>query len=1103
MKKVWRLSLAGMIPLGLAITTTITVTPQRVSAASILRQAAPAFHEPHSKSYGPVPNSLAIPLDIILKPQNQNKLLRLDRAISNPKSSQFRHFLTTQQLAGRFGPSKRAISFLRLFFKSHGFSVTRLSKNHLIMRVVGPASAIDSTFDTELTYFSTAHGLGRFYGNITPAYIPSSIKPYVSAILGLNSAPISPAVSTQSAKLLSSFAPSSTTEAGTLVVQPLETSVPVGQQWVVNITAENFLGLPVAGVTIVQASWSGPTQGQVVGPQPTGPDVLGGTGVDSVTNSNGQAQVYLRFTVPGTYSVQLIGTDSSGEFISAPIAVTATGSSPLLSEGYTPVQINTAYDATNVVSSSGGAGVTVCVIAAEVDTTGSWASDLSTYFSGMGLDPPAPQVIDVSDGSTWQYSNSWLEEAESDVERVNSAAPNAQVIVYDAPTSDPTDLFYAVNTAIENGQCQIVTMSWSGISSPTGLFATGVAEGTTFFAASGDTGAYTQGQVSPGYPADSPNVTGVGGTQMAIASTGQISSEAAWSPQFNWDSSGYPAASGGGYASGISEPSWQSAVQDTGARGTPDVALMAGYGWYDSFINGNWQFYGGTSESSPTWAGYLADIEGADDLTGWGNINPVLYALATSNSSPLTPIQFGSSLWSTPWTTDVGYSANGIWSPVTGLGTPNVDALATQMGELYPTALELSASTAAPGQTVTVSGNNFGPSRGSGYVQFQDAGVSWGAPGNAAPFQVDSWSNTQITFTVPTPSGPNDAWAVVPGTTATITVVTSEGGATSPETLTISGPQITQVTPSPAYAGEQVTVTGAGFGASQGTSYLQLQDNGVSWGAPGNAAPFQVDSWSNTQITFTVPTPSGPNDAWAVVPGTTATITVVTGDQDRSLPTTLGIEVPQPIITSMTPTPAEAGQTVTIIGTNFGSTQGSGYVAFQDDGTNWGAPGNAAAFQIDQWSNTQITFTVPLPSGPNDQWAIVPGSTATITVVTSQAASTEATPLSLLGSPAITSLSPTSGAPGTIVTITGNNFGVPLASSYVQFQDAGVSWGAPGNAAPFQVDSWSNTQITFTVPTPSGPNDAWAVVPGTTATITVVTGEVDRSGPVSLVIISP
>jgi hypothetical protein len=97
--------------------------------------------------------------------------------------------------------------------------------------------------------------------------------------------------------------------------------------------------------------------------------------------------------------------------------------------------------------------------------------------------------------------------------------------------------------------------------------------------------------------------------------------------------------------------------------------------------------------------------------------------------------------------------------------------------------------------------------------------------------------------------------------------------------------------------------------------------------------------------------------------------------------------VPVPVIVSVSPATASAGQLATVDGVGFGATQGNGYITFGDQGTGWGAPGCAATFSIDSWSESQVSFTVPLPSGPPsgpaDLWHVVPGSVATITVTNS------------------------------------------------------------------------------------------------------------------------
>lgn len=90
-------------------------------------------------------------------------------------------------------------------------------------------------------------------------------------------------------------------------------------------------------------------------------------------------------------------------------------------------------------------------------------------------------------------------------------------------------------------------------------------------------------------------------------------------------------------------------------------------------------------------------------------------------------------------------------------------------------------------------------------------------------------------------------------------------------TQPITPPVAQQMSPATAAAGQQVTVTGTGFGAAQGSGYLQLSDNGSDWGTPGHP-PVHIDAWNDTAITFTVPTTNGETH---VSPGTPAAVTVV------------------------------------------------------------------------------------------------------------------------------------------------------------------------------------------------------------------------------------
>ena len=103
-----------------------------------------------------------------------------------------------------------------------------------------------------------------------------------------------------------------------------------------------------------------------------------------------------------------------------------------------------------------------------------------------------------------------------------------------------------------------------------------------------------------------------------------------------------------GTCKGYAKPSWQNlvGVPSDGVRDTPDVSLFASNGFWGAYYSvcisdpaqdsvpcssdpSTWQGYGGTSISSPIWAGIQALVNQSTG-TRWGNSNPVLYTLANA-----------------------------------------------------------------------------------------------------------------------------------------------------------------------------------------------------------------------------------------------------------------------------------------------------------------------------------------------------------------------------------------------------------------------------------------------------------------------------------------
>jgi len=220
-----------------------------------------------------------------------------------------------------------------------------------------------------------------------------------------------------------------------------------------------------------------------------------------------------------------------------------------------------------------------------------------------------------------------------------------------------------------------------------------------------------------------------------------------------------------------------------------------------------------------------------------------------------------------PITLQVHAGANGSYSLYDDAGT----GLGYQSGQSSTTPISYTENASAATSTLTISpavGSYPGePSSRTYTLSLVDESKPTSVEVGGQTLAGSQWTYNTATDTVQVPLG------AVP-TTGSVTV--TQVGGTPVQRAEPTSPVITFASPASAAAGQQVTVTGSGFGATQGSSYLTFSDNSTNWGAPGDAATFTVDSWSDSAITFTVPEPSGTSGQWAVTPGSTATASVTT-----------------------------------------------------------------------------------------------------------------------------------------------------------------------------------------------------------------------------------
>jgi subtilase family serine protease len=287
-----------------------------------------------------------------------------------------------------------------------------------------------------------------------------------------------------------------------------------------------------------------------------------------------------------------VTTDSKGN----PLA----SSSPY---GLSPKTITSVYNFPT--SPTPGAGKTIAIVDAYDDPTAE--SDLNVFSSQYAL--PACTTangcfkkVNQNGGSSLpRKDGGWALEISLDVQWAHAIAPYAKILLVEASSNSFSNLLAAEDYA--KTHAQYVSNSWgaSEFSSETSYDSHFSQSGVSFFVSSGDAGLPAE------YPSASPNVISVGGTTLNLDSNGKLVSEAAWSN------------GGGGCSAYETATSAQSGFSDYGQvgcggkRATPDVSLDAdpasGVSVYDSTKYQNqsgWFRVGGTSASSPMWAGRAA-----------------------------------------------------------------------------------------------------------------------------------------------------------------------------------------------------------------------------------------------------------------------------------------------------------------------------------------------------------------------------------------------------------------------------------------------------------------------------------------------------------------
>ena len=374
---------------------------------------------------------------------------------------------------------------------------------------------------------------------------------------------------------------------------------------------------------------------------------------------------------------------------------------------YTPAQVRAAYRLPLLPPSGAalsaiqaaelGAGQTIYIVAAFHDPN--IVAELAAFNSKFGLPACTTRIIPVTaslplapasktacelsvvyntaaggmTATAPPYDAGWATEIALDVQWAHATAPLARIVLIEAADATLNSLLGSIKLANAMGP-GVVSMSFgtnegNWTSSVDAAFS-GV--NMTYLAATGDWGSQVM------WPSVSSKVVAVGGTTLNSVGNG-TRSEVGWT------------LTGGGISAYTATPSYQASnvpgLGSVARRAVADVAFNADpkSGQYVAVINAgssvaSWVSAGGTSLSTPQWAGLVAIANAVRASIGKqpvGALHAALYGQIASvpgtYASVFSDITVSSNGSCSLCTAKIGYDA------LTGLGTPNVTSLLTTL----------------------------------------------------------------------------------------------------------------------------------------------------------------------------------------------------------------------------------------------------------------------------------------------------------------------------------------------------------------------------------------------------------------------------------------
>ena len=588
----------------------VTLGALTLASMALVQSASAAKH---MESLGAADQSAVTHFRVYLPLTHTDALEKLLQDQTDTASQNYHQWLTPAQFKQQFGPSRPDVAKTKQLLQSAGFKV--VGENTQNLEVEGPVSAVERMFDTQIERVQVKPGHVSLAAANHHLTLPQSL-----AAMGA---------------VIPEFAPHLLAHVHSHVVRPLADPKPL------SASGPLAAGAPTARLATTFA-------------------------------------FYYANDLNEAYQLPSFQTEVTPLFSHKKLQIAGVGAhiGIVISSVINPADLAKSFNSTVSI----GADV-----------------DVQAYSANSNLPVPTVKIRPVDGGSgPFVADTPDSDEASLDTQMSLGTAPGATETLYNLPALTDAEVIAGYTAVDEDnivdvvsssfGECELdFTAAYNNGTDFTGilktfhaLFQQGNAQGITFLASSGDEGApscvsqkfadspvlidgtnFVKGVQNP---ADDPNVTAVGGTNLqTVASPGvndaaYLSENADFDPRlpvtFPLPGGGTGSignntwGSGGGFSQVFAKPAYQFLVH-TGSnvhRAVPDVSLMMGGCPGDAdlaaqdctllprsavivWIGGIPNLLIGTSSSSPEMAGVLA-LAVELNRGRLGNVNPLIYGLS-------------------------------------------------------------------------------------------------------------------------------------------------------------------------------------------------------------------------------------------------------------------------------------------------------------------------------------------------------------------------------------------------------------------------------------------------------------------------------------------